>query len=242
MTNSSSRTLPWLLVKNDHDKRYFMFFPVICSTLFMQVIHPSKKVTQHDFDQLYQSVYGFIFIMLGIIWKLDYLSFHWYCICHDCFAGTCARRLNWVQCQKINVAKLDHNFNRWYQFVYEIIFVLGIIWKPIYFSLNWYVDLLWFSVRNVRKVIKLDAMSKNKCSRIALLFEIQHDVLFRRISVQWMGPCAVGTRAYAHKRNGTKHDITRISHRIRSILQLFLFDIAPNVIILHTPQWNNPNK
>ena len=103
-------------------------------------LHPSKKVTQHDFDRLYQSVYGFIFIMLGIIWKLDYLSFHWSFICHDCFAGTCAGRLNWVQCQKINVSKLDHNFNRWYQFVYEIIFiVLGIIWKPIYISFNWYV-------------------------------------------------------------------------------------------------------
>ena len=76
------------------------------------VCTPFKKVTQHHFDQWYQSVYGFISIMLGIIWKLDYLSFHWYFICYDCFAGTCAGRLNWVQCQKINVAKLDHNFSR----------------------------------------------------------------------------------------------------------------------------------
>ena len=51
-----------------------------------------------------------------------------------------------------------------------------------------------------------------------------------------MGPGAVGMRAYAHKRNGTKHDIARISHRIRSNLQLFLSDIAPNLLILHTPQ------
>ena len=29
-------------------------------------LHPSKKVMQHDFDRLYQSVYGFIFIMLGL--------------------------------------------------------------------------------------------------------------------------------------------------------------------------------
>ena len=87
-------------------------------------LHPSKKVTQHDFNRLYQFVYGFVFIMLGIICKLGYLSFHWYLICHDCFAGTCAGRLNWVQCQKINVAKLDHNFNRGYQFVYEIIFIM----------------------------------------------------------------------------------------------------------------------
>ena len=102
------------------------------------ILHPSKKVTQHHFDRLYQSVYGFISIMFGIIWKHDYLSFHWYFICHACFAGTCTGRSNWVQCQKIDVAKLDHNINRWYQFVYEIIFiVLGI--KPIYFSFNWYI-------------------------------------------------------------------------------------------------------
>ena len=132
-----------------------------------------------------------------------YLSFHWYFICHDCFAETCTGRLSWVQCQKINVAKLDQNFNQWYQFVYEIIFlVLGIIWKPIYFSLNWYIicyDCL-SGFRNMRKVIILDPMSKNKCSKIASLFEIQHDVLFRRILVQWMGPGAVGTSAYAHRR------------------------------------------
>ena len=59
-----------------------------------------------------------------------------------------------------------------------------------------------------------------------------------------MGPGAEGTRAYmyAHKKNGTKHDIAHISHRIQSILQLFLFDIAPILLILHMPQWNNPNK
>ena len=39
-------------------------------------------------------------------------------------------------------------------------------------------------VRNVRNLIILDAMSKNLCSKIASLFEIQHDVSFRRISVQ----------------------------------------------------------
>ena len=111
-----------------------------CPGQYLYNIHPSKKVMQHHFGRLYQSVYGFIFIMLGIIWKLAYLSFHWYFICYDCFAETGAGWLNWVQCQKINVAKLDHNFNRWYQFVYETIFiVLGIIWKPIYFYFNWYI-------------------------------------------------------------------------------------------------------
>ena len=103
-------------------------------------IHPSKNVTQHNFNRLYQFIYGFVFIMLRIIWKLGYLSFHWYLICCDCFEGTCAGRLNWVQCPKINVAKLDHNFNRWYQFLYGIIFImLGIIWKPVYLSLHLYI-------------------------------------------------------------------------------------------------------
>ena len=153
-------------------------------------------------------VYRFISIMLGIIWKLDYLSFHWYFICHDCFAGTCAGRLNWVQCQKINVAKLDHNINRWYQFVYEIIFiVLGIIWKPIYFSFNWYIICYDCLSGTCCKVIILDAMSKNKCSKIASLFEIQHDVLFRRISVQWMGPGAAGMSAWRSQKESTKQDM-----------------------------------
>ena len=104
---------------------------------------------------------------------------------------------NGVQCQNINVAKLDHNFNRWYQFVYEIMFImLDIIWKPIYFSFKLVYYLLWLPGRNMRKVIILDAMSKNKCSKIAPLFEIQHDVLFRRISVCMYNGLAVGTRAY----------------------------------------------
>ena len=123
---------------------------------------------------------------------------------------------------------MDHNFNRWYQFcLWDYINWVRYHLKAYLFFFNWYVICYDCLFRNVRKVIILDAMSKNKCSKIASLFEIQHDVLFRRISVQWMSPGAVGTRAYAHKRNGTKHDIARISHRIRSILQLFLFDIAP---------------
>ena len=45
-------------------------------------------------------------------------------------------------------------------------------------------------------------------------------------------------------KGSTKLDITMITcivHITRSILKLFLFDIAPNLLILHTPQWNNPN-
>ena len=61
---------------------------------------------------------------------------------------------------------MDHNFNQWYKFIYEIIFiVLGIIWKPISFSFLFVYYLLWLSgFRNVRKVIILDAMSKKKYS------------------------------------------------------------------------------
>ena len=35
---------------------------------------------------------------------------------------------------------------------------------------------------------------------------------------------------------------TFISHTIRSILQVLIFGIALNLLTLHAPQWNNPNK
>ena len=43
-------------------------------------IHPSKKVTQHEFDQLYSVVHGILFVMLGlfVIGKPLYMSFHYY--------------------------------------------------------------------------------------------------------------------------------------------------------------------
>ena len=47
--------------------------------------------------------------------------------------------------------------------------------------------------QNVRKVIILGAMSKNKSSKIAPLLEIQHEVLSRRTSVQWKGSTYVYT-------------------------------------------------
>ena len=86
-----------------------------------------------------------------------FLSFHWYFII---LAWFFPGLLKWVQCQKINVAKLDHNFNRWYQFVYEIIFILLTIMKAYLFSFWLVCYLLWLSVRNVRKVIISDAMLK----------------------------------------------------------------------------------
>ena len=50
------------------------YFPTVCLFVTklgwsMPYVHPSKKVTQHDFNRLYQFVYGFVFIMLGIILK-----------------------------------------------------------------------------------------------------------------------------------------------------------------------------
>ena len=86
----------------------------------------------------------------------------------------------------------------------------------------------------MRKVIILDAMSKNKCSKIAPLFEFQHDVLFWRILVQWVGS---GYACIRSQKESTKHEIACIFHTILSILQLFLFDIAPNLFTLHTPPW-----
>ena len=53
---------------------------------------------------------------------------------------------------------------------------------------------------------------------------------------QWVIECM------RSQKESTKQDIARISHRIRLILQLFIFAIAPNFLILHTTQWNNPNK
>ena len=56
------------------------------------------------------------------------------------------------------------------------------------------------------------------------------------------GPGRSGYECMRSQKESMKQDIARISHRIRSILQLFIFAIAPNFLILHTPQWNNPNK
>ena len=56
------------------------------------------------------------------------------------------------------------------------------------------------------------------------------------------GPGRSGYECIRSQKESTKQDIARISHRIRSILQLFLFAIAPNLLILHTPMLNNPNK
>ena len=50
------------------------------------------------------------------------------------------------------------------------------------------------------QMIILGAMSTNKCSKIAPLFEIQHDVLFRRISYSER---AVGMCVRSQKENKT---------------------------------------
>ena len=56
------------------------------------------------------------------------------------------------------------------------------------------------------------------------------------------GPGRSGDECIRSQKESMKQDIARISYRIRSILQLLLFGIARNLLILHTPHWNNPNK
>ena len=147
---------------------------------------PFKKATQHDFNRLYQFVYGFIFIMLGIIWKLGYLSFHWYFILLWLLCRNVRREIKLGSMSK-NVAKLDHNFNRWYQFVYEIIFImLGIIWKPIYISFNWYI--IDYIRRNVKKINVPKLQHYLKFSMMYCFGRFRYN--------EW----AVGACAYAHKR------------------------------------------
>ena len=51
---------------------------------------------------------------------------------------------------------------------------------------------------------------------------------------------AVGTHAWIQPQKGRAQ--TFISHTIRSILQVFIFGIALNLLTLHAPQWSNPNK
>ena len=93
--------------------------------------------------------------------------------------------------------------------LYSSCYNVGIIWKPIFFFFFFlYVICYDWTVRNVRKVIILDAMSKSKCSKIASLFEIQHDVLFRRefrynerAQAQWarVHTLTKGTARISHK-------------------------------------------
>ena len=71
---------------------WYVIFTYDFSCEWPMVLYTFKKVTQHDFNQLYQFVDGFVFITLGIIWKLGYLSFHWYFIFYECFAETWAGR------------------------------------------------------------------------------------------------------------------------------------------------------
>ena len=73
-------------------------------------------------------------------------------------------------------------------------------------------------------------MSKIKCCKNAPVFEIQYDVLFRQISVRQLRMT---------DRTQTWHTTFLQSDEI---LQLFIFDIASNLLTLHTPQRNNYNK
>ena len=72
-------------------------------------MHPSKKVTQHDFNRLYlfcPLCPGFVFVKLDIPGKPVYLPFDWCLICSDCFTEACVGWVNWGQWQEGRVANL----------------------------------------------------------------------------------------------------------------------------------------
>ena len=54
---------------------------ILGTSLLLFNIHPSKKVTQHDFDRLYFFYPGFLFIRFDIRRKPVYLPFEWCLIC-----------------------------------------------------------------------------------------------------------------------------------------------------------------
>ena len=94
-------------------KLKFLFHRVFYHRRLAFDIHPSKKVTQHGFDRLSFLIIDFYLSCLISLesptclfaFQIDALF-----ICNDCFIGACVGPVNWGQCQKINVAKLDHNF------------------------------------------------------------------------------------------------------------------------------------
>ena len=70
-------------------------------------IHPSKKVTQHDFDRLYFFFPGFVFLTLDIPGSPVYLPFDWCLICSDCFTEACVGWVNWGAMSKRKSCKID---------------------------------------------------------------------------------------------------------------------------------------
>ena len=123
---------------------HYMQLSFISVRLSLTNMYTLQKETQHDFDRLNLFNRGIIFYMLGIMSKHVYLYFYWYqyLICFDCFSETCAGRVHWGQCQKLNVAKLHRN--RSYQFVYGLMFImLGIMRTPVYFLFLLVPYLFW---------------------------------------------------------------------------------------------------
>ena len=54
-----------------------MSFTILCVSRFIRELHPSKKVTQHDFDRSYFFYPGFLSIKFTIPRKSVYLPFDW---------------------------------------------------------------------------------------------------------------------------------------------------------------------
>ena len=85
-----------------------------------------------------------------------------------------------LHCCKIAI----HNFNWLYQFAYGLIFImLGIMRKPVYLSFCWYLICFDCFTATCTGWVNWGQCKKIKCCKIAPIFEIQHDVLFWRISV-----------------------------------------------------------
>ena len=103
----------------------------------------------------------------------------------------------------------------------------------------------------VCRVSKLGVKSKRKSCKIDQIVQEMHAMpgfgLYARIPTahslrrnppklrrtEW----AVGTHACIHsQKESAKLHIACISHTIQSILQVFVFDIAPNLLTLHAPK------
>ena len=158
-------------------------------------VHPSKKVTQHDFDQLYFFDPGFLFLKFDIPRKPDCLFafrlmpyllglFHW---------GACRMSKLGVK-SKRKSCKIDQ-----------------IVWEMHVMPSFW------------------------------LYARIYCPFIVPKSSAHWMGSGYPRVHSVTKWKRKTSH-IAYISHTIQSILQLLFLDVAPNLLTLHAPQWNNPNK
>ena len=146
--------------------------------------------------------------------------------------------------------------------LWSIIFLLSWIfipqvWHPYkacLFAFRLMPYLLWLFHWGACRVSKLGVKSKRKCCKIDQIVWEMHVMpsfwLYARIHcpfivpkslAHWMGSGYPRVHSVTKGKRKTSH-IACISHTIWSILQLLFLDVAPNLLTLHAPQWNNPNK